>query len=600
MDGPDGQPVEHRRDRRRNAWSQHHNSHHGCVELGTATDGLGAGTITVSGTVNANSLTFGSASGAILLSGGTINLLGGPAAPTITVNNAANTISSVITGGYGTTGLTKAGTGALTLSGANTYSGSTITSAGTIIFTTNSAFGTSSLSVRNTSSIEFGANGLNLGNNVQIQNSVDTVKTMKLDLAGTNTGTLSGQLDIRLSSAGDFVINTGADDTLTVSGRVYVGAGSGVAGITKIGAGTLILSGTTNSYNGLTTVSAGVLNIRHGSALGSVSSGYGTSVTSGAALQIQGGITTLAEALTLNGTGISNDGALRNISGDNTYAGAITLNSATRINSASGTLTLDVATGNAITGTQNLTFGGAGNITVADAIATSTGTLTKDGTGTAILSGTNTYTGATTVTGGVLAVNGSLANTTTTVGTGATLQGSGSIGGAVTVSGTLAPGNSIESIGTGALSFLSSSTYAYELQTDLYSTSPGTAADLTYSSSTLDIAAGAILTLTDLATSTALAAGSKFTLISYFSGWEGTELFSYDSGSGLATLADDSTFTLGANQWLFNYNDTIDGVNFTGDQTNATSFVTITVIPEPNFAALLGGFGVLLLFRRRR
>lgn len=31
-----------------------------------------------------------------------------------------------------------------------------------------------------------------------------------------------------------------------------------------------------------------------------------------------------------------------------------------------------------------------------------------------------------------------------------------------------------------------------------------------------------------------------------------------------------------------------------------TSFVTMTVIPEPNFAALFGSFGILALLRRRR
>ena len=174
---------------------------------------------------------------------------------------------------------------------------------------------------------------------------------------------------------------------------------NGNAAITKAGGGTLTLTGT-NTNTGTMIVSAGVLNIQNSSALGTTAAG--TSVSSGAALQIQNSIAVGAEALTLNGTGISNDGALRNISGTNSYAGVITLGSATRINSDAGTLTLDVASGSAITGTQNLTFGGAGNVTVNDAIATSTGTLTKDGAGTLTLSAANTYTGLTTVTAGTL------------------------------------------------------------------------------------------------------------------------------------------------------------------------------------------------------
>jgi hypothetical protein len=51
--------------------------------------------------------------------------------------------------------------------------------------------------------------------------------------------------------------------------------------------------------------------------------------------------------------------------------------------------------------------------------------------------------------------------------------------------------------------------------------------------------------------------------------------------------------------WAFNYNDTVAGTNYTGDLTGS-SFVTMTAIPEPNAAALVGGFGVLALLRRRR
>ncbi|NBQ12962.1 MAG: hypothetical protein EBU29_13185 [Gammaproteobacteria bacterium] len=107
----------------------------------------------------------------------------------------------------------------------------------------------------------------------------------------------------------------------------------------------------------------------------------------------------------------------------------MTLTADTRINSDSGTLTLNVASGAAITGTFNLTFGGAGNITVSDAITTGTGTLTKDGTGTLTLAGNNTYTGATTISTGIVAIthanalgkNGETLSTTT-VSDGATLS----------------------------------------------------------------------------------------------------------------------------------------------------------------------------------
>src|SRR5439155_9071573 len=121
-------------------------------------------------------------------------------------------------------------------------------------------------------------------------------------------------------------------NSLTVSNVI-----SGTGALNQVGSGTLTLSGT-NSYSGLTTVSTGVLNIQNASALGDTTNG--TSVTGGAALQIQGAIAVGNEALTLIGGGISSDGALRNISGDNSWSGALTLGSASTIGSDLNTLTL--------------------------------------------------------------------------------------------------------------------------------------------------------------------------------------------------------------------------------------------------------------------
>jgi autotransporter-associated beta strand protein len=221
---------------------------------------------------------------------------------------------------------------------------------------------------------------------------------------------------------------------VTVTGVIATGAGT----LTKDGTGTTVLSGA-NTYDGVTTVSTGTLNIRNATALGSAAAG--TTVTSGAALSIQNNIVVVDETLTLSGTGVSNGGALRNISGANTYSGAITLGAATRINSDAGTLTLNSAT--AITDAQNLTFGGVGAIVVSTVLQTGAGTLTKDGTGTTTLSGANTYTGLTTVSAGSLNIQNATslgtADAGTTVASGATLQLQGGItvaNEALTLSGT--------------------------------------------------------------------------------------------------------------------------------------------------------------------
>jgi autotransporter-associated beta strand protein len=95
------------------------------VNFGNGATSLGAGTVAVTGSAQGfSNMTFAAGSGAILLSGGTLNLA---QASTITVNNPTDSISTDL---QGSSKLIKAGTGTLTLSGANTFSGGLSVSAG--------------------------------------------------------------------------------------------------------------------------------------------------------------------------------------------------------------------------------------------------------------------------------------------------------------------------------------------------------------------------------------------------------------------------------------------------------------------------------------
>jgi autotransporter-associated beta strand protein len=193
---------------------------------------------------------------------------------------------------------------------------------------------------------------------------------------------------------------------------------NGGGALTKSTAGTLLLD-TANAFTGVTTISAGVLTAAHSSALGT--SAGATSVTDGAELRLQGGIAISAEALTLNGTGISAAGALRNFSGNNSFGGTITLATASSITSNAGTLTL---TGGVTSTDQNLTIGGAGDVTISTlALNLGTGTLTMNGTGTLLLSVANTFAGATINNGTIkIGVAGSLGSGTVNVGALGTLD----------------------------------------------------------------------------------------------------------------------------------------------------------------------------------
>ena len=86
--------------------------------------------------------------------------------------------------------------------------------------------------------------------------------------------------------------------------------------------------------------------------------------------------------------------------------------------------------------------------------------------------------------------------------------------------------------------------------------------------------------------------GDKLTLLSY----TGSAIT-----SGFVGYADDMPYSggvFGTNQWLFNYDDTGMGGNFNSEATG-TSFVTLTLIPEPS-TVLLGSLGMLALLLRRR
>ncbi len=385
--------------------------------------------------------------------------LGAAANWNISGNLVANGIVS------GAFAITKNGTGTLILGGvsANTYSGLTTVNDGRLELnkTAVNAFAGSltigdgtgaanSAEVRITQASQqmstatavsivsdglFALNGNNqtIGTLSMTAGSVTTVAGT-LPLGGNVTGvgaapsaTISGNLDLGGVTRTFTIADGGALEDMVISAILSSTAG----GLTKLGPGTLSLTGA-NTYSGVTSVSAGALRVSNSTALGATGVGNDTTVLSGAALELAGGISFADETLTLTGSGISSGGALRNVSGNNTWTGAITLSGATRINSDSGTLTLDVGSGNAITGTAaNLTFGGAGNVTVNDPIATTSGTLTKDSAGTLTLAGDNTYTGLTTISAGVVNIQHANALGTTpngtTVSSGATLQIQGGI-----------------------------------------------------------------------------------------------------------------------------------------------------------------------------
>ncbi|MDA7780257.1 autotransporter-associated beta strand repeat-containing protein, partial [Candidatus Pelagibacter sp.] len=327
--------------------------------------------------------------------------------------------------------LTKTGDGTQTLSGTNTYTGTTSVDNGVLAISNAAGLGATdgATTVANAAALNI-SGGINVAEAITISGSGVSNNGVIRSTSGNNT--LSGQITISAhaqiqSDANTLTLNVASSSSITASNKniTFDGAGNitvadpiatGSGTLTKTGSGTLTLSAA-NTYTGATTISAGVATISNNTSFGTTDAA--TTIASGAALNVSGGVT-VAEAITINGTGVSSNGAIRSTSGDNTFSGLVTLGAHSEIQSDANTLTLNVSSGNAITGTYNLTFDGSGDTTVNDPIATGSGTLTKAGSGTLLLEGTNTYTGTTTVSAGTLTVSGTLANTALTVSSGAT------------------------------------------------------------------------------------------------------------------------------------------------------------------------------------
>ena len=228
------------------------------LNFGFTTTGLTPGTITVSGTQSANSLTFAVGAGAtsggfVTLSGGNINL---SASGTITVNNVFDTISSVITGAG--TSFTKAGTGTLLLSGVNTYTGQTIVSAGTLV--TNAVAAIPGYSIAGQVIFNGGTLAAQVGG------------------SGWTTAEVDSLLSSATKTGGSLGLDTSNGNITQWTAFTTTNLGSGL-GLAKTGYNTLTLD-QVNTYTGATTLRGGTLNLQN--------SGTGLTQTLGGALNLSG------------------------------------------------------------------------------------------------------------------------------------------------------------------------------------------------------------------------------------------------------------------------------------------------------------------------
>ena len=378
----------------------------------------GAGTLTLTANETSSGTTTISAGTLQIGNGGTSGGLGTAGVSdngTLAFNRSDDiTVANVISG---TGGLTLLGGDTLTLTAADTFTGTTTISAGT----------------------------LQIGN-------------------GGTSGSLASA-----SIVDNAALAFNRSDSLSVAGVI-----SGGGSVTQLGGGTLTLAGS-NSYTGATNLNAGILNLGSAGALGTggiISFGGGTlqysaanqadysgrfSTADGQAVSIDtnGQAVIFASALASNGgslTVLDTAGAgVLTLTGNNSYTGATNLDAGTLNVGSAGALggggaivfgggTLQYSAANtqdysarfsAVDGqTINIDTNGQ-SVTFAGALPTG-GSLTKLGSGILALNAANTYTGTTAVNGGTL-----------TVPADASLNGGGNItvgsGGTFNVLGSVSP-----------------------------------------------------------------------------------------------------------------------------------------------------------------
>ncbi|MBB5031402.1 beta strand repeat-containing protein [Prosthecobacter vanneervenii] len=363
-----------------------------------------SGTITFAAT---SSLQWGTATTVDLSS--RIKIADGIVATADTNGNNVTFATALQTGTLGTGALTKGGAGTLTITAVNTYTGNTRINNGRLILTG-------------------GDNRLSSATALQFGNAANSGVLQLGDASGASNQTVTGlSISGNASSLSNGIVGGAASiSTLTLNNAAAVtwaqalgGAGTNENNLAliKTGAGTLTLSGTSNTFAGNVTISGGTLIIKTSSALGTASKTVTISGTTAApSLRLDGSAGDLSLAASLSFITSNDDAttpAIASTAGNNVIAGGITVASGgfgtgqTRISVSAGSLTVnggikaDAAAGSA----RTVILDGAASGTVNGLIADNGGVklgVTKAGTGTWTLSAANTYSGDTILSAGVL------------------------------------------------------------------------------------------------------------------------------------------------------------------------------------------------------
>ncbi|EAA9370775.1 fibronectin-binding autotransporter adhesin ShdA [Salmonella enterica subsp. enterica serovar Apapa] len=223
---------------------------------------------------------------------------------------------------FGSGSLVKTGTGELTLSGDNSYSGTTTITDGTLIAASVNALGSGDID--NSGVLQVGEGELK--NTLFGSGSLVKTGTGELTLNGDNDYSGGTTIDDGVLIAAS--VNALGSGDIDNSGVLQVGEGElkntlfGSGSLVKTGTGELTLSGD-NTYSGGTTISGGTLTADHADSLGS------GDIDNSGVLQVGEG--ELKNTLSGSGSLVKTGTGELTLSGDNSYSGATTISDGTLI-----------------------------------------------------------------------------------------------------------------------------------------------------------------------------------------------------------------------------------------------------------------------------